>query len=352
MLNPFSDSPTYRARLAGISRVDIHHSQSGTLRLVGHKVLQLGEGPAMQPCFHPLTCFDSGADIGQVFHADFACPNTDSFCNDGFAGFVVDVPDMSLFTPGDSAQLSLGCTATVGLEATTMGKVFVAVMPQLSATKHLSSAGCSEVVLPNINPKSTTGNRRDIGQVENKIEIPDAFFDNKSGFFRLSVGEKIELMLSANKWNVLASAQSEQGERVTLDRVCALVEIDGRGMECDNWNRLVLVEFLVGFQRSIGVSHTMHRLTHHLATERREPFPHQIVSKMVQRNAIPATLLHCHRNDGIACTRKLNSQSRKRRRLFGSCQQLQRYGSMGHFVIIQSCVKSSVCSTAMRSLSA
>jgi hypothetical protein len=38
--------------------------------------------------------------------------------------------------------------------------------------------------------------------------------------------------------------------------------------------------------------------------------------------------------------------------LFGSCQQLQRYGSMGHFVIIQSCVKSSVCSTAMRSLSA
>ena len=34
MLDPFSNGPAYRARLAGIGRLDIHHGQSGTLRLV------------------------------------------------------------------------------------------------------------------------------------------------------------------------------------------------------------------------------------------------------------------------------------------------------------------------------
>ena len=95
MLDPFSDGPAYRARLAGISRVDIQHGQPGALRLVGHKVLQLTKGPAMQACPDALSGLDAVADMRQVFHADFTGPRTDSFCHDGLADFVIDMLDVS-----------------------------------------------------------------------------------------------------------------------------------------------------------------------------------------------------------------------------------------------------------------
>jgi len=128
---PFSDFPAHRACSTRVGGVDVDHAQTSGFGLVFDEALQLPEGPAMQSCPDTLPSLDTGADVGQVFHADFAGSGTDGFCDDGFAGFVVDVLDMLLLAPGDSPQFALCSAATVGLETTTMGKVDVAVMPQL-----------------------------------------------------------------------------------------------------------------------------------------------------------------------------------------------------------------------------
>ena len=89
---PFSDFPAHRACLTRVGGVDVDHAQTSGFGLVFDEALQLPEGPAMQSCPDTLTSLDTGADVGQVFHADFAGSGTDGFCDDGFAGFVVDVP--------------------------------------------------------------------------------------------------------------------------------------------------------------------------------------------------------------------------------------------------------------------
>lgn len=147
---PFTDGPARRARLTRVCGVNKNHAQSSGFSLVGNKVLQLPESPAMQSRPDSLPCLDVGADISQVFHADFACTGTQRFRNNGFAGFMVDVLDMPLLAPGDSLEFALGSAATVGLETTAMGKVNVPVVPELSAAPDLASAGRCEVVFAHV----------------------------------------------------------------------------------------------------------------------------------------------------------------------------------------------------------
>ena len=152
MLHPFSNTPAYRARLARVGGVDIDHAQSSGFGLIIDKGLKLPEGPAVQPCPDPLPGLDIGADIGQVFHADFTRTGTDSFCSDGFADFVIYMFDIQAFAPGDSAQLAFSCTTTVGLKPPAVGKVFIAVVPQLSAAPDLASAGSGEIIFSHVYP--------------------------------------------------------------------------------------------------------------------------------------------------------------------------------------------------------
>lgn len=59
-----------------VGRFHEDHVQPGGFGLVGHKVPKLPEGPAVQPSPDPLPGLDIGADVGQVFHADFAGSGT------------------------------------------------------------------------------------------------------------------------------------------------------------------------------------------------------------------------------------------------------------------------------------
>jgi hypothetical protein len=96
---------------------------------------------------------------------------------------VVDVLDMPLFTTGDSPELAFGSPATVGLETATMSQVFVAVVPQFFAAPDLAGAGCSEVVLANVDSKNAApGNGWGIGDVDNEIEVPDALALDEARF--------------------------------------------------------------------------------------------------------------------------------------------------------------------------
>ena len=330
MLDPFSDGSAYRACLAGIGGVDIHHGQAGALRLVGDKVLQLAKGPAMQPRPDPLAGLDVGADMGQVFHADLAGAGTDGFGDDGLADCVVDRFDMPLLAPGDSAQLTSGCATAVGLETTAMGKVLIALMPELSAAEYLASAGSAKIILAHIDPENAAANRRGTRQIENEIEIPNTFSDNEPGFFRQALGEQLKLMLAAYERNNFPPARSEQGNPAAPDRVSALVEIDRRGPECQNRNRLVLVDALAGFQSAVSVSDAMDRLTRHLTAQSRKLFAHRVIDQVVQGDTVPATMFNDCRNDGVAGAGKIQCQCGKRRRLIGCCQQFQGCGAMDH----------------------
>ena len=333
MLHPFSDSPAYRARLARVSGVNVNHAQSASFAFVSNKALKLPESPSMQSCPDPLPGLDIGADMRQVFHADFARTGTNSFCNDGFTDFVIYMFDMQAFAPRDSAQFAFSCAATVGLKPPAVGKVFIAVVPQLSATPDLASAAGGEIVFTYIySANATTGNGRCIGQIENKVEAPGALVGNQFRFLRRAVGKQVTLMLPTGERHPDAAIESKQGERIALDRVGALIEIDRSWIESDSRNRFVFNNSIVSFECFIGISYTVNGLAYHLAAERRKRLPHCVIGQVVQGNPVPAAVLNGDRNDGAARTGERLSQSRKRRRLILDCKQLHGYGTLhiGH----------------------
>jgi hypothetical protein len=328
MLDPFSNVPAHRAPLARMGGVDIHHRQSRALRLVSDKVLQLPESPAMQSRPDALSGLDVGADVGQVFHSDFAGAGMECFRNDGLAHFVVDVLDMALLTTGDNAQLAFSSPATVGLETTTMGKVLVAGVPQLCATPELASAGCGQVILAHVHTEgSASRRRRHIGKVKDQIEIPHAFAQNQPGFPGGTEGKRIALVLAAHETQAFPARQREQRQRIGLDRVSALVEVDAGRAKRHGRNRLVPVDALVGLERLVGIGNAVNRLTRHLAAQCREQCTNRVIGMMVQCYPVPAAMFLRMGNDGITSLGKGIGQSGHRSRLRGACQQLQGDGA-------------------------
>lgn len=322
---PFSDSPADRTRLARIGGVNVDHAQSDGFSLIGDKVLQLSEGPAVQPCPDSLSGLDVSADIGQVFHADFAGSSAQRFRNNGFAGFVVHVPSMSFLAPRDSLEFAPCGTATVGLEATTMGKVDVPVMPEFPAAPDLASAGSCEVILAHIDTENATaGNGRSVGKVKDEVEVPDAFTKGQFRFFGSAARKQVALMLATSKLDLDATGHREQREHIIPKRVGALIEVDGRGVEGDCWDWLVLGNTLVGLECLIGVRDPMDGLANHLAAECGELLAHGVVGQVVQRNAVPTAVLLGKRDDGIAGLSVGIRKSRQRRSLVSSGKELKR----------------------------
>lgn len=329
MLDPFSDFPAYRACLTRVGGVDVNHAQASGFGLVGDEALQLPESPAMQSSPDSLSGLDVGADVGQVFHADFACAGAQSFRNDGFAGFVVNRFDMPLFTPGDSLEFAFSCAATVGLETTAMGKVDVAVVPQFSASPDLAGAGYSEVILTHVKPKNATiRNGSGIRKIEDEIEVPDAIADDELGFFGNAGRKQVALVLAADERNLDAPGQGKQRKHATLDRVGALVEVDRCRAESNRRNKLVLGDAFVGLERLVGIGNPVNSLTHHLAAERGKLFADDVVTQMVQGDTVPATMFLDERNDGVAGAGVGIGKRGQRRGLLGVSSELEGYGAL------------------------
>lgn len=328
---PFSDSPAHRACLARVGRVNINHGQTGGFSFVSNEVLKLPECPAMQPRSNAPPGLDVGADMRQVFHADFTGSIADSLRNKGLAGFVVDVLNMPPLTPGDSLEFALGGAATVGLETTAMGKVNVPLVAEIPAAPDLAGAGCCEVIFPNIYPaNAATRDWRSVGKVEDKVEIPDALAGNELRLLSSPARQQVALMLAADERNLGAPVEGEQGECVTLDRVSAPIKVDGSGSEDDCRDRLVLCDPLVGLQRLVGIRHTVDGLANHLAAESRELLAHCVIGQVVQGYAVPASMLHGKRNDGVTCSGVGIGKRTKRSHVLRGGQQLKRCRSLFH----------------------
>ena len=324
MLIPFSNSPTDRASLTRVGRVDVCHGDTQSLDLVGYKILQLPEGPTMQSAPHPLPRTNTIADMGQVFHANFPHMQRPSLLSDSFGNFVVYVFDMPPLPTGENPELAPGSPAPVGLETTAMGKVAVTLVPQLPATKDLATARGGEIVFPNIHPKNATeGGRGGIGNVQYEVKKPLAFTTNKLGFLRFAGGQQISLVLAANKRNQLTTSQGEQRQRAIAQRVSPMVEMDCRPIKGNCGNGFVLNDAFVGFECFVCTGDSVDGVADHLAPESREVLPKRVVRQMVQRHPVPAAMLLYKRHRPVAGLREHGRKTRQFRGLLSRCKQFQ-----------------------------
>lgn len=329
MLIPFSDIPAYRARLARIGGVDVYHGESCGFGLVGDKNLQLPESPSVQSCAHPLSRLDAVADMRQVFHAYLPHVQPLRFPNDALGYFVVDVFDMPPLTPGESAQLTPGCAAPIGLKTATIGKVLVAAMPQFSAAEDLATARGGEIVLPGINVHHTAfGDRGNVGDVQHEIEKPPSFAAEQFTFLGLPGSQQVGLMLAANKRHGFAPLQGEQGNFAFAQGVGAMVEMDRATPKGNLGHGLVIRNALVGLERFVGISDALNGVTDHLTAKRREPLPNRVIGQMVQGDTVPAAMLPRNWDYRRACLRKGSGQRRQFRSLHSGWQKFQGYGTL------------------------
>jgi hypothetical protein len=67
------------------------------------------------------------------------------------------------------------------------------------------------------------------------------------------------------------------GVGLPLDRVGAAIKVDGRGVEGDRRDRLVLGDALMGSQRLVGVRHPVDGLTDHLAAQGGKRLPDLVI---------------------------------------------------------------------------
>ena len=324
MLHPFSDGPAHRASLAGISGVDVLHGDTDTLGLVGNKVLQLPECPTMQASANALACPDAITDMRQIFHADFSHVQSVRFLNDGLGYFVVDVFDMPPLPTRDSPQFPLGGTATVGLETTTMGKVFVPFKTQLPATKDLATTCGGEIVLSYIHPQDTAVfHRGDIGDVQNQIKEPLPFTAYQLRFFGRPRLHQVGLMFSTGKRYQLSARHGEQRNSALTQGIGAMVVMHRAPVKADGRNCFVLGYFLVGLKRFVGASNSVDGVTSHLAPQRGKLVPNSAIGEMVQGNPVPASVLHGKWHDPRAGLRERGRKLRQFHSLHGGGNQFQ-----------------------------
>ena len=345
MLRPFSNCPADTTGLRGISRVHENNLQASRFCFVGNKVLKLSEGPAMQPSPNPLPSFNVGSDVGQILHADLTGSREDGFGNDGLAGFVVDVLDMPLLSPGDSQELPFRSPATVGLKPATMGKEFVSVVSELSATKHLARAGSRKIIFSYIHSKNGSGFHRDsVGKIKNQIEVAHALADYQTSLFGLASLQQRRLVPPTSKRNPDPARQSEQREPLFLLRVGAKVKVHRTGIKFDCWNGLVLLDAFVRLEGVISISHTVDSLANHLTAKGWELFPHSVVDQMVQGDPVPAAMLYRRWNNRVTRRSERTSQIRQCLGLLRGGRQFEGHRSLhiGHVRPIRMDVKHSI----------
>lgn len=291
ILFPFSDVPAYRARLARVGRVDVHHGYPKSLGLVSNKILQLPKGPAVEPCAYPLPRLDAVADMGQVFHADFPHAQRQSLPDDGFGNFVVDVFDMPPLPTRDSPQFPLRGAATVGLKTAAMGKVAVTFKPQFPAAEYLAITRGGKSVFSDIHTHHATfGDARDIGDIQYKIEIPLAFATDQLSFLGAAGRQQIGLVFTAYERHQFAAVQCKQRHRTIAQRVSPMVEVNRCAVEGDCWNGLAFRDALAGLERFIRASNPVDGIASHLAAQCRKSITNRVVRQMVQRHPIPAAM--------------------------------------------------------------
>nr|WP_320410933.1 hypothetical protein [Candidatus Hakubella thermalkaliphila] len=320
--------------MAAIGRVDIGYSQPGSLGLVLDKALQLGPCPSVQTGTHALTCPDSPADIGEVFHHNRAGTVPECFRDNGLADFMVDLFHVPLLLARDFPQQLLCRLRTVGLKATTKRKVPVPVMAQLTSFKNFTAGGSRHIVFAQINAESEVApGGRPIRKLKNEIEKPLATPKNQLRFFGGTLLKIGFLKRSGLHLNFGPSSKSVKRNYLILDAVSALIKMDTPIRLERNYRNFFS---LLGFQGPIGITHSFDAITNHLRAKLRL-LSDRVISQVMQSNLIPTTMFDSKRHNGIAGMGKRLLQAEKCLTLLFGGKQFDRYGTLhvGQYTVYQ-----------------
>src|SRR5438270_628249 len=232
MLAPRTQLPAGRTGLAAVGRIDIHDGDANGTGLVLEEALQLPERPAVEPCAHAPAGPKAIADVGEVLHHDRGRANASGFLENRLARFVIDVSDTPPLLAGDLPESLSGTLAAVGLEATTQGQMLITPMAQCLSAPDPARAGGGESIFPNIHAHHGAGcHPFAVGRLDGEIEKPFASAKHQFRLLRQAARQDLALVIPEDHRHPHASLQRVERERLALERIGAVVEMDARGAD-------------------------------------------------------------------------------------------------------------------------
>src|SRR5882762_2385038 len=287
MLEPCTQLSAGRTALAAVGRVHVLDGDPNGTGLVFDKALQLPERPAVQPCAHAPARPKAIANVREVLHHDRGRTNASGFFQNRLARFVVDVFDAPPFLAGDLPESLSRTLAAVGLEATTQGQMLITPMAQCLSAPDPARAGGGESIFPDIHAHHGAGcHRFGVGRLNDEIEKPLPAAKHQFRFLRQAARQDLSLVIPEDHRHPHASLQGVERDRLALERVGAVVEMDAGAVKRKGWNRRVLGDASPSSLRAIRLAHREDGVTRHLRAQRRLP-PHATVAELMQGDPIP-----------------------------------------------------------------
>jgi len=313
MFNTRTERTTNATSLTGICRINIFNTNTSSLCFILNKALKFCPCPAMQAGTNPFTSFNAFADIGQVLQYNRVASRLQSFCDNGFTYFVVNMGNMAGFSTRDFAKQLFCALRAVALKPAAKGKMLITFVSKLTTTKKLSGGYGGQVVLSKINSDSTaiSGFKRSIRQIQNEIKIPNFVLTNKISFFYCSIIKIFSLKISEYHFNTNATGQRIKGKSFILNGKRAGIKMNTGSCFKRN-GRNIFCSF--GFQCFISICNGLYCNANHLRTKFRlcSDF---IINNVMQGHAVPAASFTDKRDNQITCPVIFGLQVRKSLRL-------------------------------------
>src|SRR5882762_4151248 len=293
MFEPCTQLPACRTGLAAVGRVHVLDGDSHGTGLVFDKALQLPERPAVQPCAHAPACPKAIADVPEVLHHDRGRTNASGFLENRLARFVVDVFDTPPLLAGDLPESLNRTLAAVGLEATTQGQMLITPMAQCLPAPNPARAGGGESIFPDIHTHYGAGcHPFAVGRCNDEIEEPLPAAKHQFRFLRQAAREDPALVIPEDHRHPHASLQRVERDRLALERVGAVVEMDAGAVKRQGWNGRVFGDSSQSLFCSIRLAHREDGVARQLRAQGRV-LPQGSVTELMQGDPIPtARRLH------------------------------------------------------------
>src|SRR5437016_9968952 len=287
MLEPCTQLPAGRTGLARVGGIDIHDGDPNGTGLVFDKALQLPERPAVEPCAHAPAGPKAVADVREVLHYDRGGPNASGFLENRLARFVIDVFDTPPLLAGDLPESLNRTLAAVGLETTTQGQMLITPMAQCLPAPDPARAGGGESIFPDIHAHHAAGcHRFAVGRLNSEMEKPLPPAKHQFRFLRQTARQDLALVIPEDHRHPHASLHSVERDRLALECVGAVVEMDAGAVKRQGWYRDALGDASQSSLRAICLAYREDGVARHLRAQRRL-LPQGSVAELMQGHPIP-----------------------------------------------------------------
>ena len=273
--------------MTAVRRIDMDHLKTLAFGLVLNQGLELPKSPFVKTGSHFLSCSDPRSYMGQIFQNNQSCFLLNSLLDNFFAHLVVDMLHTASFFARDLLQQLFRRLSTVGLKSLPFGKKFSSFVTDLASAIQVSSAGCCQHILSQVNTHYFSLFRFWwIGKLQHEVKIPSAFSADEFSF-RWSSLRKIAFLESAHSHgNANAPLKGIQRKNVFLYRIRSMIEMDAPVFsELNDWNGFIFSNCF-GF---ISLANGKDGIADHLRAQGRG-FSDFVIDQVVQCDSIPAPL--------------------------------------------------------------